>query len=126
MNENPLKAAAILSFLFEAIMLVAVIGPDGLLYAESRVAGALSLARVARLSLFFFLVNVVGVGLLYRRKWAAICFYTALLAIALWLILGSLLSVPFPWNLFNITLGFALTFPIVTIVRAWPMLSWRG
>ncbi len=59
---------------------------------------------------------------MYRSKWAAICFSLANLSVALWLIIGSLLYVPFPWMLINFFVGAIFLLPMLITINFKPQL----
>lgn len=65
---------------------------------------------------FVFLVGV-GVGLFLLRKWAGILFVLTCGVAALWLILGSVLFVPFPGLLVNLFFGGYLLVPCYCVIR---------
>ena len=71
-------------------------------------------------------VTVVGIGLLFLRRWAAIYFSVPLFCFGLWLAVSSIEPIPFPWNLLYMTEGVSLMLPLIVTIRVWPQLSWRG
>jgi hypothetical protein len=64
----------------------------------------------------------VGVGLIFHRKIAALFFSLALLIVAVWLAIGSIVSVPFPWYLANAAFAALLTLPSWLTWRRWSAL----
>jgi hypothetical protein len=114
------KVFGILLLLFEASMLAMLALP------RVRALGPLDTAALIRISISTFSTIAVGIGLLYRRKWAALYFSLALSSIALWLIIASILYVPFPWNLVNITTGVILLLPPIAVIGSWSELTWGG
>ena len=79
-------------------------------------------------NLSFLIVIIVlgtplGIGLLLHRKWAAISFSVPLLLTGIWLIVGSLLTVAWPWAIINISLGIVLILPTVITYRRWALLT---
>jgi hypothetical protein len=93
---------------------------------HARQDGPLTASAIVRLSIFFFLTTIVGIGLLFLRKWAALLLLAALMAFAIWLIVGSILYVPFPWNLINFIFAFVALLPTYVIFRSWSLMSWGG
>jgi hypothetical protein len=68
---------------------------------------------------------VVGVGLLYRRKWAAVVLAVPSALFGLWFAFGSLLEVPMPWELINLAFAPAFFIPAYVAIRRWSDLSDR-
>jgi hypothetical protein len=68
---------------------------------------------------------VVGCGLLYRRRWAAILLAAPCALIGLRLLIDSLLQVPMPWLLINVALVGAYFVPALVTFRHWSELSKR-
>lgn len=98
------------------------------MFASERVHASAPLDTVAliRFSISNLCIIVVGIGLLYRRKWAAIYFSLATSGVGLFLIFFSILYIPFPWNLPNITLGVIVILPTIAIISTWSDLKWGG
>jgi hypothetical protein len=71
-------------------------------------------------------VTLVGFGLLFLRKWAAIYFSVPLFCFGAWLALTSIEPIPFPFNLCYMCLGVSLMLPLIVTVRVWSQLSWGG
>lgn len=111
------KFFGILTFLFEALLIFMLMSPR---------MGTFNSQEIVRILTFLILSTSVGVGLLYIRKWAAILFSLSTVAMALWLIIGSVLYVPFAFGLLNISLGILLFFPTVVTIRSWAILSSGG
>ena len=64
----------------------------------------------------FFFTTAIAIGLMFRKKWAAILFSLANLSIGLWLIVGTLLYVPLAWMIYNFILGAIFLVPsLVTL-----------
>ena len=66
---------------------------------------------ITRVSVVTACVLAVGIGLLLLRKWAAVLFSVASASAGLWLIIGSILYVPFPWLFINLGNGLCLFVP---------------
>jgi hypothetical protein len=80
----------------------------------------------ARLSIFVVIGLIIGIGLLFLRKWAALCFSSGSLALAIWMVVGSILYWPFPAMLIILGIGLSFIFPAVLTLRCWSHLIWRG
>jgi len=61
----------------------------------------------------------VGVGVFLQRRIFAILISLPTLYTAIWLIKGSIGSVPYPWILYNFGYGFALFIPAFFTAKAW-------
>ena len=114
------KVFGVLTLIFEALELLI------LLSSRAKQLGPLDSGALIRISVFFFSSTVIAVGLFFLRKCAALFFSLALCAVAVWLILGSIIQVPFPWNLINIFWGIILVLPVVVTIHGWSRLSWGG
>ncbi|HJT27994.1 MAG TPA: hypothetical protein VJ784_11335 [Pyrinomonadaceae bacterium] len=68
--------------------------------------------------------EVVGFGLAFLRKWAALYFSIPLFCFGLWLAFVSISKVAFPLNVFAILLGIWLTRPLALTIRHWKELTW--
>ena len=68
--------------------------------------------------------EVVGFGLAFLRKWAALYFSIPLFCFGLWLAFVSIYKVVFPLNVFAILLGVWLTRPLALTIRHWKELTW--
>jgi len=60
---------------------------------------------------------VLGVGLLRQSRISAILFVLLSGAFSAWLIIGSLIYVPFPWSLLNVFFGFLVFLPSVSFYK---------
>jgi hypothetical protein len=69
------------------------------------------------------LTVLVGLGLILRRRWAAALSALLLGGVGLWLGVGSILTVPLPWSLINLTLAAVLLVPSVMVLRHWSQLN---
>ena len=67
---------------------------------------------------------VMGLGLYFGRKWAALLFALITGAAGVWLCVGSVLGVPMPYMLFNISMGCGLLAPALMLGRYWSILKW--
>lgn len=81
--------------------------------------------RLSRLVVAGF-VYVVGVGLLYLRKWAALYFSVTLFWVGLSWALSAVQEIDFPWNLFWMAHGASMMLPLFVTIRVWSQLTWRG
>ena len=62
---------------------------------------------------------LLGIGLLYGRRSAAIIVTLGSIASALCLIIGSIISVPLPWTLINIIVGGGMLIPAIVLLGNW-------
>jgi hypothetical protein len=69
---------------------------------------------------------LIGLGLLFHRKWAAVLFAVTLASIGMWMVILSIVKVPLPWLILNIAFGGVLLVPGVITVRCWPQLNRNG
>lgn len=74
----------------------------------------------------FGFATVVGTGLVFLRRWAAIYFSVPLFYYGVRTALGSVEQFAFPVNLFWMCEGVALMLPLVVTIRVWPLLSSGG
>jgi hypothetical protein len=74
----------------------------------------------------FFVVLIIGSGLLHLRRWAAVYFSLPLFCLGLWLTGSSIEAVRFPWNLLYMCEGASLMLPAVVTVSRWSDLSAGG
>ena len=87
-------------------------------------SGPPTMQTYVREILFSIVSIVLAVGLFQHRKWAALIFSLATLALAMVLIVGSILMVPFPFMLLNFLFAIGCIFPTVVTIRCWQMLMW--
>ena len=75
---------------------------------------------------FFLLaaVEVVGFGLAFLRKWAALYFSIPLFCLGVRQVFVSTYAVAFPLNLAAMLLGFSLMLPLIVTIRIWKQLTW--
>ena len=83
------------------------------------------LRQFNRLVVAWFAV-LVGVGLLYLRKWAALYFSVPLFCVGLSWALSAVEEITFPWNLFWMAHGVSLMLPLYVTIHVWSRLSWGG
>lgn len=77
----------------------------------------------------FFLmaaVEVVGFGLAFLRKWAALYFSIPLFWFGVRQVFVSTYAVVFPLNLIAMLLGVSLMLPLIVTIRIWKQLTWGG
>lgn len=119
MSAAAIKAFGVVTFVFEAAILLVVIGQ------RSR-SGPLPLRFIISISIFFFAATLIGLGLLFLRKWAALVFSLVLVALPIWNTLSTLGKAPFAWNLMILVSAIVLVMPVIIIIRSWSLLSWGG
>ena len=61
----------------------------------------------------------MGIGTLARQRWAVVILAIGFGAPGLWLVLGSLLYVPFPWLMINVAFGSVACVPAWLAYRGW-------
>jgi hypothetical protein len=67
---------------------------------------------------------VTGAGLLWSRRWAALMFALPTYAAGLFLVIGGLAKVPFPWMLLDVMFGIVLCAAPTVVLRDWRQLKW--
>jgi len=110
MSAAAIRAFGVITFVLEAAILLVRI----------------SLRAVISISVFFFAATLIGVGLLFLRKWAAIVFSLALVALPIWNTVDTLGKAPIAWNLMVLVSAIVLVMPVIIIIRCWSLLSWGG
>jgi hypothetical protein len=85
---------------------------------------ALTPAQVVRGFVLMAAVEVVGFGLAFLRKWAALYFSIPLFCFGVRQVFVSTYAVAFPLNLIAMLLGVSLTLPLVVTIRMWKQLTW--
>jgi hypothetical protein len=65
----------------------------------------------------------VGIGMLFLRRVFAVLITLPSVAMGLWLILGSIFHVSFPWLLINILYGCVFLIPGYLTIKAWNKLK---
>ena len=88
-------------------------------------AFAMSNNDLGRFALFAA-VFVVGWGLIFLRKWAALYFSVPLFCYGVLIALESIPANPFPYNLLGMAYGASLMLPLVVTIRIWRQLVWGG
>jgi len=79
-------------------------------------SGGHDLSPIRFYALFFALL---GVALLMKWFWAHLLFITLTTAAGMWLIVGSLFSVPFPFLILNIIYGAGFLVPLMLSAASW-------
>jgi len=72
----------------------------------------------------FAAVEVVGFGLAFLRRWAALYFSIPLFCLGVRQVFVSTYAVVFPLNLAAMLLGFSLMLPLIVTIRIWKQLTW--
>ena len=119
MSAAAIRAFGVITFVLEAAILLVRISQ------RSRF-GPVTLRAVISISVFFFAATLIGVGLLFLRKWAAIVFSLALVALPIWNTVDTLGKAPIAWNLMVLVSAIVLVMPVIIIIRCWSLLSWGG
>lgn len=69
-------------------------------------------------------IELVGFGLAFLRKWAALYFSIPLFWFGLRHAFVSIYEVAFPLNLLAMLFGVSLMLPLVITIRMWKQLTW--
>lgn len=69
-------------------------------------------------------VEVVGFGLAFLRKWAALYFSIPLFCFGVRQVFVSIYAVAFPLNLAAMLFGFSLMLPLIVTIQIWKQLTW--
>jgi len=69
-------------------------------------------------------VELVGFGLVFQRRWAALYFSVPLFCFGIQKAFLSIYQIAFPMNLLAMLYGLSLTMPLVLTVRLWRQLTW--
>ena len=69
-------------------------------------------------------VEVVGFGLAFLRKWAALYFSIPLFCFGIQQVFVSTYAVTFPLNLIAMLIGVSFTLPLIVTIRLWKQLTW--
>lgn len=77
-----------------------------------------------RLFVLIAAIELIGFGLVFQRKWAAIYFSTVLFIVGIQNIWDSIYEIPFPFNLLVMLIGFSFTAPLILTIRQWQHLTW--
>jgi len=85
---------------------------------DTAAKGGLDLGVLGPVGLAFFVTGALS-WKQHRLATALLVLFAA--AVGIWLVVGSTLSVPFPWSLINIGVGSLLVWPAIHLGRAW----WR-
>ncbi|HJY28678.1 MAG TPA: hypothetical protein VJ306_11665 [Pyrinomonadaceae bacterium] len=97
--------------------LTLLLGPAFLLYTFDKLT-------VTRGLVLLTAVELVGFGLAYLRKWAALYFSIPLFCFGLQQAFVSIYDIAFPHNLLAMAYGLSLTLPLVLTIRLWRQLTW--
>jgi hypothetical protein len=119
MSTAAIRAFGVFTFVFEAFILFAFMSQGARL-------GPLTLPALIYISFLCFVVTLIGVGLLFLRKWAAIFFSLALVILPTWFTLDAIGESPAGFFVMMLAVAIVLILPIVIIIRSWGLLSWRG
>ena len=117
MRANYFRSFGVLTLLLDFLLFFAI---DPLLTVSS------SPGRIIRIQVSCIAIAIVGLGLLFLRKWAAIYLSLPLFLFGIWFFWTSIEQVPFPYNLLCMCEGLSLMLPLVVTIRIWPDLTWGG
>jgi hypothetical protein len=114
MNRNSFGAFGVLM-----LVLSPLLWPAHLFHTAN--PSAMQFAHGKMLSLVMVLI---GFGLIFRRKWAALYFSLPLFAYGISEAFNSIEEVTFPVNLLVMVHGLSLTLPLAVTIRMWKQLTW--
>jgi hypothetical protein len=120
MSAAAIRAFGVVTFIFEAAILFALLGPRAWLFGPPPRAVFISAA------VLFTLATSLGIGLLFLRKWAATLFALILVGLPVWTIFVSFHEALPATYLILLAVVVVLPMAITIIVRSWRLLSWRG
>ena len=118
MKANYFRSFGILTLLLDLVLFGFIV--DGFSTIASRPG------QSVRMFVSLMAVTMVGLGLLFLRKWAAIYFSLPLFLFGIWLFWTSIEQFTFPHNLLYMCEGLSLMLPLVITARIWPELTWGG
>lgn len=118
MKANYFRSFGVLTLLLDLVLFGFIV--DGFSTITSRLGPSI------RMFVSLIAVTMVGLGLLFLRKWAAIYFSLPLFLFGTWLFWTSIEQVTFPQNLLYMCEGLSLMLPLVITARIWPELTWGG
>ena len=93
------------------------------LFADTFVR-ALTQTQLLRAFVLMAFVELVGFGLAFLRKWAALYFSIPLFCFGLKHAFVSIYAVAFPLNLLAMLFGLSLMLPLVVTISIWKQLTW--
>jgi hypothetical protein len=67
--------------------------------------------------------GVIGMGLVYLKKWGVALFVVSMSAIGVFVVVRSIIETPFPWTLLNVAIGLAFCIPSIPALRCWHELN---
>lgn len=114
MKRNPFAAFGVLTLLLSPLTL-----PIQFVRSSTRSPMFLAPSKVLLLA-----IVLIGFGLIFRRKWAALYFSVPLCAYGILEAFSSIEHVTFPLNLLAMLHGISLTLPLVVTIRVWKDLTW--
>ncbi len=116
------------TYIFRIFGFLTFVFEVGFIYmlTRPRVWEDLDLEALVRSAIFLVISTAVATGLMFFRKWAAILLSLATATYSIWLIIGSILAVPFPYIFINIFVGVMLLIPLFATISHWRSLQWSG
>ena len=71
-------------------------------------------------------IELVGFGLAFQRRWAALYLSVPLFCYGVPMFFVSIYNVVFPLNLLAMLFALSLTLPLIGTIRYWRQLTWGG
>lgn len=112
MNRNYFRAFGALTLLLNPTIFAVPMVAAG---TQTQVLRGLFLMAVGEL---------VGFGLVYLRKWAALYFSIPLFCFSMRLVGVSIYEIPFPGNVLAMIYSLSFTLPLLLTIRSWKELTW--
>jgi hypothetical protein len=100
--------------------LTLLLGPASFVIFDSRLTLTQGLSELV----LFAAVEMVGFGLAFQRRWAALYFSVPLFYFGVHRAFVSISDVAFPLNLLAMLYGVSLTLPLFLTIRHWRQLTW--
>jgi hypothetical protein len=88
----------------------------GLMNMTTRKHGGRDLSGIVSFAIYWI---PVGIGMLFLRRLFAVLISVPSVGMGAWLIVGSVVHVPFPWMLINISVGCVCLIPGYLTIKAW-------
>jgi hypothetical protein len=100
---------------FGVLVTLAGLGFYWLVFAINEGARGLANLHILLVPATFFII--IGIGTFYLSRALTIILSILCAAVGLWLIVGSIFYVPFPWFLINVLLGSACLIPLYALIQ---------
>jgi hypothetical protein len=112
MSRNYFRAFGVLTLLLNPAMFSDMLDP------------ATPRTQFLRSLVLMLAIEILGFGLAFLRKWAALYFSVPLFYFGIRATIISIYGVAFPLNLLAMLCSLSLTLPLVVTIRNWKNLTW--